>query len=209
MTIVMAVLVAAVAYGAIPRRADLTTFAPETMARLETSMWRNYYDKRYLALFLDLYEVSRDQQGFSPLDSVRIAVAAARAAAAFQPTRSRAEADAALPRLETYFRIMARAALASADTRELARTELAWWQARREALPPEQYAAIIARVTTLLYGIDGDDIRRSSLVRAQAMEFRDARSGRMTEADWLAIEDRLRLAYGLLQKALSSSSRQR
>ena len=209
LAIIAAIIALAVAYAAIPRRADLTTFDPEAMARLETSMWRHYYEKRYVALFLDLYEVARREQGFSPLDSVKIAVAAARAAKAFQPSRSRSEAEAAIPYLVRYFRLLARAAPVAVELGEVARTELAWWQARREAVAPEQYGAIIARVTTLLYGLDGEAIRRAGIVRAQAMDYRDARNDRMTEADWSAIEDQLRLAYGLLQKAISSQPRRR
>jgi hypothetical protein len=203
----IAILAVAVAYAVTPRRADLTMFDPETMARLETSMWRHYYEKRYLALFLDLYAMARREQGFSPLDSARIAVAAAGAAKAFQPSRSRAEAEAAIPYLISYFQVLAQAAPVPVEAAEAARTELAWWQARRQAVAPEQYGAIIARVTTLLYGVDGDDIRRAGVVRAQAMEYRDARSAGMTEADWSAIDERLRLAYGLLKQALSSRTR--
>jgi len=40
------------AYAVIPRHADLRAFDPAEMARLETAMWRDYYDKRYAALFL-------------------------------------------------------------------------------------------------------------------------------------------------------------
>jgi hypothetical protein len=36
---------------------------------------------------------------------------------------------------------------------------------------------------------------------------RDAQIAGMTEADWAAIEDRLRSAYGLLKKAASSLER--
>jgi ABC-type amino acid transport substrate-binding protein len=197
----------AAAYVAIPRRADLTAFDPAEMARLETAMWRHYYEQRYLALFLDLYEVARREQGFSPLDSVRIALAAAGAARSFQPSTSRAQAEAAIPDLVAYFRLLARAAPVAVDGQEAARTELAWWQARREAVPAEQYGAIIARVSTLLYGVDNADIRRSGLLRAQAMDYRDAHSADMTEADWAAIEGRLRSAYGLLKKAASSPAR--
>jgi hypothetical protein len=93
------------------------------------------------------------------------------------------------------------------DGQEAARTELAWWQARREGVPAEQYGAIIARVSTLLYGVDNGNIRRSGLLRAQAMDYRDAHSADMTEADWAEIEDRLRSAYGLLKKAASSPAR--
>jgi hypothetical protein len=206
--VLLAFVAATAAYAAIPRRADLTSFDPQAMARLETSMWRHYYEQRYAALFLDLYQMARSEQGFSPLDSLRIAVAAARAAKAFQPSRSRSEAEAAIPYLVGYFRLLASAAPVPIEIGEAARTELAWWQARREAVTPEQYGAIIARVTTLIYGVDGDTVRRAGLMRARAMAYRDARNGVMTEADWSAIEDQLRLAYGLLQKALSSPPRQ-
>jgi hypothetical protein len=193
----------AAAYACFPRHADLTRFDPTTMARLETSMWRHYYEKRYFPLFADLYDVSRREYGFSPLDSVQIAVAAARAAKSFQPSTSRAEAEAALPYLETYFRVLSDAAPAPVEVEDAARTELAWWQARREAVTPEQYGLIIARVATLLYGVDGEDLRRSGVARAQAMAYRDAHEANMTEADWSLIADRLELAYGLLKKALS------
>ena len=59
----LALVAAAAAYAAIPRRADLTSFDPGAMARLETAMWRHYYEQRYLALFLDLYEMARGEQG--------------------------------------------------------------------------------------------------------------------------------------------------
>ena len=203
----MVVVVAVVcAYAAIPRHADLTRFDPDEMARLETLAWRHYYEKRYLPLFTDLYEMSRREQGYSPLDSVRVAVAAARAARAFQPSTSRAEAEVAIPYLIDYFRILARAAPIKVDIEDTARTELAWWQARRENVTAEQYAAIIARVTTLLYGAEGEDVRRSAVIRAKAMDYRDAHSTNTNEVDWATIEDQLQLAYRLLKKAVSSAS---
>ena len=61
------------AYASWPRKADLRAFEPAEIARLETAMWRDYYDKRYSALFYHLYELSRTQFGFSPLDGFRIA----------------------------------------------------------------------------------------------------------------------------------------
>ena len=110
--VTLAIAAALVAYATVPRNADLTAFDPGEAARLETLMWRHYYDKRFYALFADLYALARDQDGFSPLDSIRIAVAAARAARAFQPTTSRAEAQVAVPPLIDYF-----AALSSARPR--------------------------------------------------------------------------------------------
>jgi hypothetical protein len=200
---VLAAVALATTYVCLPRNADLTRFDPHVMARLETAMWRHYYEKRYPALVVDLYGVGRSQYGFSPLDSLQLALAAATAAKAFQPSMSRAEAEAALPALVGYFRILSGAAPASFEVEDAARTELAWWQARREAVAPEEYGPIIARVATLVYGVDGEDLRRSGMVRAQAMAYRDAHDANMTETDWSLIADRLDLAYGLLKKALS------
>jgi hypothetical protein len=103
---------------------------------LETAMWRDYYEKRYFDLFFNLYLSSRSEFGFSPLDSAKIAVAATNAARTFQPTRSRDGANAALPSLVSYYRLMARAAPVSFDADQAAKLELDWWQARREEVPP-------------------------------------------------------------------------
>jgi hypothetical protein len=200
---VLAVLALAAAYTCWPRHADLTRFDPAAMGRLETAMWRHYYEKRYFSLFADLYDVARREYGFSPLASVRIAVAAAQAAKAFQPSTSREEAEAALPYLATYFGILSDAAPAPIEVEDTARTELAWWQARREAVTSQDYGLIIARVATLVYRVDGEDLRRSGVLRAEAMAYRDAHGTDMGEADWSLIAERLELAYGLLKKALS------
>jgi hypothetical protein len=117
----------------------------------------HYYEKHYPALFYHLYESSRTQSGFSPLASVRIAVSAALAAKTFQPTRSRAEAQAAMPYLVTYYGLMREAAPVAFDVPKTASRELDWWQARREAAAPRDYGVTIADVAALTYGKSKDD----------------------------------------------------
>src|SRR5882757_11576154 len=130
---------AVAAYACTPRKADLRAFDPAAMAQLETAMWRDYYERHYPRLFYHLYELSRTQFGFSPLDSFRIALSAAQAAKTFQPTRSRTGADAALPSLVTYYRLLQPAAPVAFDVNETARLELDWWQARRKKIGPKDY----------------------------------------------------------------------
>lgn len=201
-TAAAAALVAA--YAVIPRHADLRAFDPAEMARLETAMWRDYYDKRYGALFYHLYESTRTQFGFSPLQSLHVAFSAAEAARTFQPTRSRREADAALPALVAYYRNFAPAAPMAFDVEEAARLELDWWQARREAVAPRDYGLTIARVAALTYGRAADDsgIRQFGIARAEAMAFRDARGEAITDADWMRIENQLGEAYRTLKASI-------
>jgi hypothetical protein len=198
------IALAAAAWGGWPRRADLRAFEPAEMARLETAMWRDYYEKRYPALFYHLYALSRTQFGFSPLDSVRIALSAARAAKAFQPTRSRAAAAAAMPELIVYYELLRPAAPNAFDVDAAARLELDWWQARREAVAPADYGITIAKVAAMTYGKRADEpaMLQSGILRAEAMALRDARGQGITDSDWREIESRLLRAYQLLKDGI-------
>jgi hypothetical protein len=177
-TVVLAV------YACWPWKADLRVFDPAEMARLETAMWRDYYGKRYPALFIHLYESSRTQ-----------------ASRAFQPTRSRAEAEAAIPDLVTHYGLLREAAPVAFDLQEVAARELDWWQARRESVG---YGVTIGQVAALTYGKPQDEpaLRAFGIGRAEAMAYRDARGQAIAEEDWLRIEMELRDAYHQLKRGI-------
>jgi hypothetical protein len=46
-------------------------------------------------------------------------------------------------------------------------------------------------------------VRAFGILRAQAMEFRDARGDGITQEDWAAIEQQLNAAYQHLERAVS------
>ncbi len=205
-TIAALAVICVALYWSTPRNADLRAFDPAKMAALETAMWRDYYDKRYIDLFFNLYLSSRDEFGFSPLDSLDIALAAANAARTFQPTRSREEANAALPSLVSYYALLARAAPASFDVEQAAQLELDWWQARREDVPPEVYGRTIAATSAMLYGKTDELMLEAGVERARAMAFRDQHRNDMTGAEWSEIERRLFKAYSKLQRSVKPPS---
>ncbi len=196
------IVLAAVLYAVIPRNSDLRAFNPQRMAQRETEMWRDYYDKHYIQLFWDVYASSRSEFRFSPLDSVRIALAAAHAAKLFQPTTSREEASVALPPLEVYYGLLRKGAPADFDPAKAAQLELDWWQARRENVAPSDYGKTIAEATSLIYGAENPAVSESGALRAEAMAYRDARSGKMTDSDWRAISSQLATAYGKLKEGI-------
>ena len=90
------------------------------------------------------------------------------------------------------------------DIEAAARAELDWWQARREAIAPQTYGAMIARVSTLLYGRASEKLREAGVLRAEAMAYRDARGGAIVDADWLAIEMRVTAADEILKREVSN-----
>lgn len=201
--VLLAAAAAAVIWAGYPRRTSLVAFDPDALAHAEADMWRAYYDKRYLALFGNLYSLSRGQFGFSPLDSVRLAVSAAGAARTFQPTKSRTAAQAALPQLVTYFGVLAKGAPVSFDLETAARTELDWWQARREGRSADTYGPTVAKVSALIYGVDNARVREAGVLKAKAMDYRDARGQAMTEQDWALVTEQIRASYRALKQGLA------
>lgn len=196
-------LTGALLYAVIPRNADLRAFDPQKMAERETAMWRDYYEKHYVRLFWDLYRSSRSEFRFSPLDSFRIALAAAHAARLFQPTQSREEASVALPPLEVYYGLLRKGAPGDFSPEKAAQLELDWWQARRENAAPRDYGKTIAETSSMLYGVENPAIAESGVLRAEAMAYRDAHSGKMTDGDWRTIAGQLQGAYGKLKEGIT------
>ena len=113
-------------YALWPRQAHLRNFDPAAVGHLETSLWRDYYEQKYVALFAGLYCLGRDQYGFSPWDSVRLAWYAAKAAKVFQPTVSREDAQKALPILELYYAVVRQHGGEQFDVQTAAGRELEW-----------------------------------------------------------------------------------
>jgi hypothetical protein len=196
-------VVGGVLYATVPRSSDLRAFDPQSMARRETTVWRHYHDQHYLRLFWDLYRSSRSEFRFSPLDSFRIAFSATHAARLFQPTKSRDEAAVALPPLEVYYGLLRKGAPTDFDPAKAAQLELDWWQARRENVPPADYGKTIAENTSLIYGAANPAISESGMLRAEAMAYRDARSGKMSDGDWRAVSGQLAAAYGKLKEGIT------
>jgi hypothetical protein len=191
-----------------PRKPDLRRFDPVATGRLEADMWHCYYAKNYTALEWDLYLTARDQYGFSPWDSVRMAWHASLAAGAAQPVQSRAEAYAhALPDLQAYYGIIDHAVHLPSPVDDLARDELNWWVLRRESAGWKRYGQAISDLTARLYGVPEPGVHDSALLRAEMMDYRDQRrDGRMTPKDWQHIATRLGESYARLKEAVNFGS---
>src|SRR6185295_17898471 len=82
-----------------PRTAHLREFDADEVARLETAMWRSYYEKERVQLFNQLSKLLRTQYDMPLVRSNRVAYYAANAAFVFQKGRQRADYEKALPDL--------------------------------------------------------------------------------------------------------------
>jgi len=181
---------------------DMSGFDPQEMGRLESGMWRSYYDGRWLQLACQTMEGASGQYRFSWWDGSRSSLHAARAALFF---RKNTDDPRCLPELERYYAIISKATGQKFDIRAAAALELEWWKERRRGITPEDYARTIARATALVYGVPEETVLPAARMRAQAMAYRDARrDGKMTDADWQEIARQLMLAYASLKEAVTN-----
>jgi hypothetical protein len=183
-----------------PRRVDIRDFEPDEVARLETAMWRSYYDRRRLPLFGQLVALLQGQFHLQPLRAVALASLAARAAAVFQVGASHADYERALPYLERYYAGIRAVSEVPFDPVRAAWLELDWWIVHREAgeNPPGDLERALADLAAELYQVPAERLAVHAARRAEAMTIRD-RTARRTvgvlDDDWDRIEAILWVAW--------------
>ena len=181
---------------------DMSGFDPQEMGRLESGMWRSYYDGRWLQLACQTMEGACGQYRFSWWDGSRSSLHASRAALFF---RKNTDDPRCLPELDRYYAIISKATGQKFDIRAAASLELQWWKERRRSIAPNDYARTIARATALVYGVPEETVLPAARMRAEAMAYRDARrDGKMTDTDWQEIARQLMLAYASLKEAVTN-----
>ncbi|HEX7148951.1 MAG TPA: hypothetical protein VF512_15695 [Actinomycetota bacterium] len=193
----------AVAELARPRRADIRVFDPDEVARLETAMWRSYYDRRRLPLFGQLVALLQGQFHLQPLRAVALAGLAARAAAVFQVGASHDDYRRALPYLERYYGAIRAVSEIHFDPSRAAWLELEWWIVHREAVlhPPGDLEHALAALAAELYQVPAERLWAHASRRAQAMTIRDHAAERevgVLDDDWDRIEAVLWVAWKAL-----------
>jgi hypothetical protein len=202
--LIIVAVVACLVWAVWPRTANLRDFDAEEVARIEAGMWRDYYERDYKHLWLQLFNLHYRQYHFSPARSLELATAASQAAKIFQPTTNRDEAQIALPELTKYYSLLKESSGESFDPAKVAATELDWWQLRRETNAPEKYCATIADVTEKLFGVKNDHTKEAARLRARMMRYRDdRRDGKMQPSDWTHIEKNLIESYRELRRGVA------
>ena len=189
-----------------PRRADIRRFDPNEVARLDTAMWRSYYERKPRELFFQLAELMRLMFHFPVLRSNEVATYAAKAAFIFKDGQNRADYERALPYLESYFQAIRDISTTSFNVQRAAKLELEWWIVHRERTShvDGDLARALAETAAELYRVPADDLMEYGRLRAHAMTIRDtkAAAGDVTESDWRNIETDLQASWQSLWKAI-------
>jgi hypothetical protein len=210
------ILIAAVIWIALDvfgfglRSGNLRDFDPQVVARLETDMWRSYYDRRQVLLFFQLAKALRTQYHVPVLRSNVIAFRGAKAAFVFKDGKNRGDYERALPDLVKYYRWIRRSSSTPFDVNEAARLELEWWIIHRERdkYTRQDLDRSLADLQAALYNMPSEKFADHGRLRAEAMLIRDDKwsSAGMSESDWAQIHELLRQSWRSLWIKVNSSN---
>jgi hypothetical protein len=207
--IVLVVLICGAHYDLYyPLTTKMREFNPDEVARLETAMWRSYYEKQRLQLFNELAELLRSQYGMSQLKSNQVAYYGANAAFVFKQGHERSDYEKALPDLLKFYAAIRKMSDIPFDADRAAQLELEWWIIHRERdqHAPGDLARALAELQAEIYHVPVDRVLEHGRFRAEAMTIRDtqAEKGGVTEADWTRINELLKQSWGSLAKAVKA-----
>jgi len=192
-----------------PRTAKMREFDPDEVARIETAMWRSYYEKKQVRLFNELSELLRTQYHMPLVRSNRVAYYAANAAFIFKEGRSQQDYEKALPDLVKFYSAIRDISDIPFDVDRVARLELQWWIIHRERWkrPPGELEKALAELQSAIYGVPVERLMEHGRLRAEAMKIRDTRAegGDVTEEDWKNINDLLRQSWRSLAEVVKNS----
>lgn len=209
--IILALLGAAFLYVTydlfIPRTSELRRFDPNEVARLETDMWRSYYNRERFKLFNELSELLRAQYNLPYLRSKWIAYKAAKAAFVFKDGRSREDYEKAIPQVESFYSDIRKVSDIQFDAARAARLEVEWWiiHRQRKDHQPDDLVKALADLQAEIFQMPADLFFEHARLRAEAMAIRDtkAEEGGVTEQDWSRINELLRASWQSLYDAVN------
>ena len=209
MVLVLALLAGGVLYDLyFPRTTHMREFDPDEVARLETAMWRSYYDQQRLRLFNELSELLRTQYHMPLIRSNEVAYYAANAAFVFKQGKERVDYEKALPDLLKFYGEIRKLSDIAFDVDRAARLELEWWIIHRQRAQhvPGDLDKALAELQAEIYRVPVERLMEHGRLRAEAMTIRDtkAENGGVTEADWVRINELLKESWRSLAKAVKS-----
>ena len=183
-----------------PHQSDLREFDPDAVARLETDMWRSYYDRHEVRMFFQLAKLLRTQYRVPFLRSNVIAFEGAKAAFIFKDGKQRSDYNRALPDLVRYYNAIRHMTSRSFDVDRVAQLELEWWIVHRDRDKYERDALdrSLAALQSEIFSLPIDRFMEHGRLRAEAMVIRDSKweAGGVSESDWGAIYDLLHRSWG-------------
>ncbi|QHT70404.1 hypothetical protein GXP67_28990 [Rhodocytophaga rosea] len=190
----------------IPIQNNIRNFEATEVARLDTEMWRSYYDRKPVVLFNQLAELMRKQFHAPFFRSYLMAYQAAKAAFVFKDGENRSDYEKALPYLVDFYGNIELMSNESFNVTAAARHELEWWIIHRQRAnnQPGDLETALAQTAESIYNQPASQFMAHARLRAQAMHIRDIKAvnGGVTESDWQEISRLLMQSWDSFEKVV-------
>jgi len=191
-----------------PHKVDIRNFDADEIARLDTAMWRSYYNRRRVRMFSELTEVLEKQYKLRFWRRQLTAFYAAKSALVFKDGKARADYEKALPDLEKFYGEIRAVSTTDFDAKKAARLELEWWIIHRDRAKYQEgdLANALAETASAIYNLPKEAFIEHGRLRAEAMNIRDAKAeaGGVSEEDWQKIDELLHRSWRSLHSALNT-----
>lgn len=178
---------------------DLREFNSPVVARLDTDMWRAYYERHPVKLFFQLAHLMRLQFGAPYWRSWGIAYQAAKAAFVFKDGKNRADYERALPYLRHYYSAIHKMSTTDFDIEKAAVLELEWWIVHRQRATQQagDLEAALAVSAAAIYNLPAEKFAEYARYRTLAMDLRDNESAGdgVSDSEWQQIGEYLQKAW--------------
>lgn len=190
-----------------PYKVDIRSFDANEVARLDTAMWRSYYDRERLKIFGELGQVLDTQFHFPFWRRQLVAFYAARSAFVFKDGKSREDYEKSLPDLRKFYAEVRDVSSTEFSVEQAAKLELEWWivHRQRKQHKPGDLSKALADGAAVFYGVSPAELKEYGDLRAEAMEIRDstAEAGGVTEEDWQKIDELLHRSWNSLHAVVN------
>jgi hypothetical protein len=191
----------------VPRSTSLRQFDAAEMARLDTAMWRSYYDKERFLLFRQLTELMQQQYRMPFFRAHATAFRAAKAAFVFKDGKGRSDYEKALPDLVKFYGAIHQMGDIDFNIERAAKLELEWWIVHRERKrhAPGDLERTLAEAAAEIYQVPASSLTDYARLRTEAMLIRDdkAEYQSLTEHDWQHIDELLQTSWTSLHQAVN------
>lgn len=186
-------------------KVNLRNFDYQKVAKLDSDMWRAYYNHQFFKLFGQLLKLIRSQLGLSWFLTIRLAYHAGWAAVDYRIRKKKGiKSERVLKNLIHFYKIISDNSIKPFDYMEAAKLELAWWEIhRRSYRNNKELEQSLADAAAVMYDISPTALKEYAHYRAEAMILpRHEGDDQKVPTDWNEVERLLVKAWGSLHAAV-------
>lgn len=185
-------------------KANLRDFDYQRVGKLDTAMWRAYYNHKFLSLFRLLFLLIKQQLHLNWFTTLRLAYYSAWAAADYRINRKNVNRKRVLKNITKFYKLVSDNATEPFNYGKTAELELKWWDTHRASKENnEELEQSLAAAAAAMYNLNPALLKEYANYRAEAMILpRHQGDNDNDKTDWVRIEEMTIKSWSALYAAV-------